>query len=439
MQNKILSNIESLIGNEKPHFLLAVSGGIDSMAMLDCFKKKSNQYIFSVCHVNHNYQENALLMEKLVSDACDSNIKCIVKQISSNNITSNIESQFRDLRYKALEDARKEVGADYIITAHHADDQAETILIKILSSSGLSGLQGIREKNNNVLRPMIDISKEEIVEYANQQSVDYLDDSSNDDISFTRNYLRSKVFPNLRKVKNNIHLPFLDFNSRIKEVNRLIEYTENMLYESESFNKTKNSVQINRDIFLNLPFLIQLRLINKFCYQDKSISKTGVREIKDFFRKNQVGSERKINEVTIAIDQNDIIIFKSLENTIYKEVSAGENISDRDFTFSWDFHNKPNHFADDLNTEFIDASNLNNTLIIRSVKKDDQFLPLGMRGLKKVNKFLKDKKISFYKRNQSLVVCNKEEIVWVAGHQLSDKYKIDQNSKKVAKLNFLRN
>jgi tRNA(Ile)-lysidine synthase len=190
---------------------------------------------------------------------------------------------------------------------------------------------------------------------------------------------------------------------------------------------------------LNLPFLIQLRLINKFCYQDKSISKTGVREIKDFFRKNQVGSERKINKVTIAIDQNDIIIFKSLENTIYKEVSAGENISDKDFTFSWDFHNKPNHFADDLNTEFIDASNLNNTLIIRSVKKDDQFLPLGMSGSKKVNKFLKDKKISFYKRNQSLVVCNKEEIVWVAGYQLSDKYKIDQNSKKVAKLNFLRN
>ena len=190
---------------------------------------------------------------------------------------------------------------------------------------------------------------------------------------------------------------------------------------------------------MNLPLLIQLRLINKFCYQDKSISKTGVREIKDFFRKNQVGSERKINEVTIAIDQNDIIIFKSLENTIYKEVSAGENISDKDFTFSWDFHNKPNHFADDLNTEFIDASNLNNTLIIRSVKKDDQFLPLGMSGSKKVNKFLKDKKISFYKRNQSLVVCNKEEIVWVAGYQLSDKYKIDQNSKKVAKLNFLRN
>ena len=439
MQNKILSNIESLIGNEKPHFLLAVSGGIDSMAMLDCFKKKSNQYIFSVCHVNHNYQENALLMEKLVSDSCGSNIKCIIKQISSSNITSNIESKFRDLRYKALEEARKEINADYIITAHHADDQAETILMKILNSSGFSGLEGIRKKNNNVLRPMIDISKEEIAEYANKQSVDYLDDFSNNDMSFTRNFLRSKVFPNLRKVKNNIHLPFLDFNNRVKEVNELIEYTENMFYESESFNKKKKLVQINRDIFLNLPLLVQLRVITKLCYQENSISKTDVRELKDFFRKNQIGSERKINELTIAIDRNDIIIFESFENTVYKEVLAGENIKDEDFTFSWNFDKKPKHFIGDSSTEFIDASNLSSALVIRSVKKDDQFLPLGMKDSKKVNKFLKDKKISSFKRNQSLVVCNNEEIVWVAGHQLSDKYKINQNSKKIAKLNFLRN
>ena len=251
--------------------------------------------------------------------------------------------------------------------------------------------------------------------------------------------MRSKVFPNLRKVKNNIHLPFLDFNNRVKEVNELIEYTENMFYESESFNKKKKLVQINRDIFLNLPLLVQLRVITKLCYQENSISKTDVRELKDFFRKNQIGSERKINELTIAIDRNDIIIFESFENTVYKEVLAGENIKDEDFTFSWNFDKKPKHFIGDSSTEFIDASNLSSALVIRSVKKDDQFLPLGMKDSKKVNKFLKDKKISSFKRNQSLVVCNNEEIVWVAGHQLSDKYKINQNSKKIAKLNFLRN
>ena len=439
MQNKIKLNLESIIGRQKSHILLAVSGGMDSMVMLDCFKKMSNQYKFSVCHVNHNYQENSMRMEKLVSESCNANIQCIIKKILSSNITSNFESQFRDLRYNALEQARKEINADYIITAHHADDQAETILMKILNSSGFDGLQGIREKNKNVIRPMINISKEEIMEYANKKSVDYLNDSSNNDISFTRNFLRKKVFSNLKKVKNKIHLPFLNFNNRVKEVNELIEYNENILYDSESFKQSKNLVRINRRIFLNLPLLVQLRVINKLCYQGNSISKTDVRELKDFFRKNQIGSERKINESTIAIDTKDIIIFKSFKNTIYKEVSAGENIKDKDFNFSWNFDKKPKHFNSDSNIEFIDASNLNNALIIRSVKKDDQFLPLGMKGSKKVNKFLKDKKISSFKRNQSLVVCNKEEIIWVAGHQLSDKYKINQNSTKFAKLNFLRN
>lgn len=441
MQNKILSNIESQIGNEKPHFLLAISGGVDSMVMLDCFINMSNQYQFSVCHVNHNYQENALLMEKLVSDSCGSNIKCIIKQILSSNITSNIESQFRDLRYEALEEARIEINADYVITAHHADDQAETILMKILNSSGFDGLQGIRAKNNNVLRPMLNISKEEIIEYANMQNIDYLDDSSNDDIAFTRNYLRSEVFPNLKKIKSSIHLPFLNFQKRVDDVNELINYVENTLYNSDSFNQSEKFVRIDRDIFLNLPVLVQLRVINKLCYKEynNSFSKTMIREMNDFFRKNKTGSERKINELTISIDRNDVIIFKSLENEIYKEVSAGENVKDKDFIFSWNFEKKPQHFNNDCNIEFIDASNLNNELIIRSVKEDDQFLPLGMKGSKKVNKFLKDKKVSSLNISQSLVVCNNSEIIWVAGYQLSDKYKIGQNSTKFAKLNFLRN
>jgi tRNA(Ile)-lysidine synthase len=439
MQNKILSNIESIIRNEKPHFILAVSGGIDSMVMLDCFKKLSNKYEFSVCHVNHNYHENASLMEKLVSDSCSQSIKCIIKQISSSAITSNIESQFRDLRYKALEEARKEVGADYIITAHHADDQAETILMKILNSSGFNGLAGVRIKNNNILRPMLNIPKEEILEYANNQIIDYLDDFSNNDISFTRNFLRNKVFPNLKKIKNNIHVPFLDFNNRVQEVNELIEYNENIFYNSKSFKQSKNFIQINKYNFLNLPLLVQLRIISKFFFKENSISKTDIREIKDFFRKNQSGSEKQNNEATIAIDRNNIFIFKSDTNTIYKEVLAGEKIKDEDFTFTWNFDKKPKNFNHTSSTEFIDASNLKDSLIIRSVKKDDQFLPLGMKCSKKVNKFLKDKKISSFKRNQSLVVCNEKEIIWVVGYQLDDKYKINKHSTKFAKLNFLRN
>lgn len=441
MQNKIQLNLKSIIGDKKPHFLLAISGGIDSMVMFDCFKKMSDEYSFSVCHINHNYQDNSLRMEMLVLKSCGDSVDCIIRQISSNDIKSNIESQFRNLRYNTLERVRKKVNADYIVTAHHADDQAETILMKILNSSGFDGLEAIRVKNNNILRPMINISKNEINEYARQEKVEYLNDCSNDNVAFTRNFLRKEVFPSLKKVKKNIHLPFLDFSNRVKEVNELIDFAENTLYDSKSFKKSRNVIQIDREIFTNLPFLVQLRVVNKICYKEKinSFTKTNIREIKDFFIKNEVGSEKKINEIFFTIDRNDIIIFKSLNNNVYKQVAAGKSIENKDFNFSWNFDKKPLRFNNDSNIEYIDASSLKDDLVIRSVNKDDIFLPLGMQGSKKVDKFLKDKKIPSFKRKQSLVVCNSEEIIWVAGYQLSDKYKIEKKSKKFAKLNFLRN
>ena len=313
--------------------------------------------------------------------------------------------------------------------------------MKILNSSGFDGLEAIRVKNNNILRPMINISKNEINEYARQEKVEYLNDCSNDNVAFTRNFLRKEVFPSLKKVKKNIHLPFLDFSNRVKEVNELIDFAENTLYDSKSFKKSRNVIQIDREIFTNLPFLVQLRVVNKICYKEKinSFTKTNIREIKDFFIKNEVGSEKKINEIFFTIDRNDIIIFKSLNNNVYKQVAAGKSIENKDFNFSWNFDKKPLRFNNDSNIEYIDASSLKDDLVIRSVNKDDIFLPLGMQGSKKVDKFLKDKKIPSFKRKQSLVVCNSEEIIWVAGYQLSDKYKIEKKSKKFAKLNFLRN
>ena len=101
------------------------------------------------------------------------------------------------------------------------------------------------------------------------------------------------------------------------------------------------------------------------------------------------------------------------------------------FTFSWNFEEYPKNFSSSTQVEYIDGSKLKNNLVIRSVRDDDSFLPLGMKGNKKVMKFLKDKKLSLINRKQSLVICNDNEIIWVAGHQLSEKYKIKENSVKI--------
>jgi tRNA(Ile)-lysidine synthase len=128
-----------------------------------------------------------------------------------------------------------------------------------------------------------------------------------------------------------------------------------------------------------------------------------------------------------------------MKNDIFINVEAGKEFKGKDFTFSWDFNKAPKTFNNDNEIEFIDASKITDNLVIRSVRDNDNFLPLGMSGNKKVTKFLKDKNLSFLKRKESLVVCNQDEIIWVAGYQLSEKYKIHKNSVKIAKLNFSRN
>ena len=215
MKNKIISRIKSLSHkNDSPHFLLAVSGGIDSMVMLDFFLKNQSNLNFkiSVCHINHNYHSKSLKMSKIVLNYCNkNNIEYFNVVLKKQILNNNIESQLRKKRYNGLEKVRKSIGADYIVTAHHFDDQIETALMRILNSSSLDSIMGIKTLNNIIFRPLIDISKDEINLYATKNKIVYGVDPTNSDISLTRNFLRKKVVPLLEKIKPNLAIPFKDF------------------------------------------------------------------------------------------------------------------------------------------------------------------------------------------------------------------------------------
>ena len=441
MQNRITLNLKTLIDNKKPHFLLAVSGGIDSMVLLNFFQKNHESFTFSVAHINHNYHSDSKKMENLVKNQCDKmNSDLIIENIFLKEVNSNIESNFRKMRYSKLEEIRKRIKADFILTAHHADDQVETILMKILNSSGVEGLQGFRKLNQNIIRPMFNISKREISDYASLNNVKFIDDPTNCDDLFTRNFLRMNVIPQLKKIKNDIHIPFNNFTDRIDEVHDLITFNVQNFCNSDSYIVRKNTIEINKSEFYTLPFLVQLRIISNLCLNAKnSFSKTDIREIKDLFRKNLSGSSKVLNEKTILVDRNSLFIYNDTIDGIFSNVKAGEEFNGVNFSFFWDFNKAPKNFTNDKEVEYIDASKINNNLVIRSVRDSDSFLPLGMNGKKKVKKYLKDRNLSFLKRKESLVVCNEDDIIWVAGYHLSEKYKIHKNSVKIAKLNFFRN
>ena len=411
------------------------------MVLLNFFQKNHESFTFSVAHINHNYHSDSKKMENLVKNQCDKmNSDLIIENIFLKEVNSNIESNFRKMRYSKLEEIRKRIKADFILTAHHADDQVETILMKILNSSGVEGLQGLRKLNQNIIRPMFNISKGEISDYASLNNVKFIDDPTNCDDLFTRNFLRMNVIPQLKKIKNDIHIPFNNFTDRIDEVHDLITFNVQNFCNSDSYIVRKNTIEINKSEFYTLPFLVQLRIISNLCLNAKnSFSKTDIREIKDLFRKNLSGSSKVVNEKTILEDINSLFIYNDTIDGIFSNVKAGEKFNGVNFSFFWDFNKAPKNFTNDKEVEYIDASKINNNLVIRSVRDSDSFLPLGMNGKKKVKKYLKDKNLSFLKRKESLVVCNENDIIWVAGYHLSEKYKIHKNSVKIAKLNFFRN
>ena len=442
MKNKIIDSLKSLDTQKQKHFLLAVSGGIDSMVMLDFFNKNTNLANISVCYVNHNFHSSCKRMGNLVAAYCSSNnIPYFCSSIDSSNITSNVEAQLRKKRYSELFKVCKKVKADYVVTAHHSDDQIETILMKILNASSFSSMRGIRSFNNNIFRPMLNVTKNEILDYAEKNNIVYVADPTNDDTAFTRNFLRKKVIPLLKHIKSNLNIPFQDFQNKTNDMEELLNFTTDEFIKSENIHFSKNIYYLNKKRFLASPFLLKINVIKKILSKKREFyfSKNLLAELSAFFDKEVIGSEKIINNTKILIDRDCILLTDNLEIIpIYREVKPGEIIENNEFLFHWNYDRRPKNFLKDSSFEYVDAEHFNNKLIIRNIASDDTFSPLGLSGSKKVNQYLTDNKVSSIDKKKIIAVCNNKDIVWVAGKQISNNYKLTKKTKLIAKLNFLR-
>ena len=442
MKNKIIQNIQSLKSQKKQHFLLAVSGGIDSMVMLDFFNKNSNLADISVCYVNHHYHSHSKKMGKLVSNYCaDNSIPYIESSINSSHIKNNIEAQFRKKRYFELKKVCKKINADYVVTAHHASDQIETILMKILNSSSFNSMRGIQSLNSNIFRPMLNITKDEIFVYAKKNKVMHISDPTNEDTGLTRNFLRKKVVPLLEKIKPNLYKPFEDFQNKTSDVEDLLKFTTNEFVKSKHMSFSQDIYYINKENFLALPFLLRISIVKKILSEENEFyfSKNLLAELSAFLDKEVIGSEKIINSTKILMDRDCILVTKKLDiMPIYREVKAGEMMENDEFSFSWNYDKKPGNFLKDPTFEYVDAEHFNNKLIVRNISNNDTFSPLGLSGTKKVNQYLTDQKVSAFEKIKTIAICNEKEIVWVAGKQISNNYKLTKNSKLIAKLNFFK-
>ncbi len=400
--------------------VVGVSGGPDSMALLyilNEFKDKMGLKI--VCaHINHNKRKESDEEEKYVSKYCKENdiiFECIkVKKWGDDNF----ENEARSIRYNFFEEVIENYGAKYLMTAHHADDLIETILMRIVRGSTLKGYSGfskiVNKGNYKIIRPLITLTKDEIIDFDNKNNIKYYIDSTNNEDIHTRNRYRHVILPFLKKENPNVHKKFIKFSETLLENSNYIDEQANKV-----FNKVFQNGVIDIDKFKSLEKVIQTKIIYNILeriYGDDLliIRDAHVDLIFDLINSNKSNS--------IVHLPNNVIIIKS-----YGEISFSydDDVND-EYEIEIDtLVNLPSGKIIEVVADSYDTSNntirLNSNevklpLYVRNRRQGDKIEVKGLNGTKKVNDIFIDEKIKTSERDIWPIVLDAEnKIVWIPG------------------------
>ena len=418
--------------------LLAVSGGVDSMVMLHLFHRL--HFNISVAHCNFNLRGNASEEdEKLCERICKTldvpfyHQKFETKMVAEENGIS-IQMAARELRYAWFDELTEKNKIDLVATAHHSNDQSETILLNLISGKGVGSLRGIPSKTKKVVRPLLSFSKEEILAYATEKNIKWREDESNASTDYQRNYIRHKILPDLQELNPSIHENLVRLGNRIEEMNFLVEeYSKSIL--EPCIQKHRDFVEINFSSFIHHPsknYLIWLAL-KEFGFEGNSIDDINA-------ALHEPGKTFYSNQFILRIDRASFIIEKINSNFAFEAMipssSQKINLPGGELLIQPTSNFEFSESAIEENTAFIDASLLQFPLGVRTWKNGDSFFPLGMNQKKKLSDYFIDKKMSIHQKNKKLLLMNGEDIVWILGDRLDHRYRITTNTTSVLKMKW---
>lgn len=443
IEEKVINFIAryGLIG-QKENLLIAFSGGPDSVFALHFFYKfrKKFRCNISAVHFNHNLRGNESKEDENFAIAqckklrVDLNIiQLDVKAFAKKNKLS-LEEAARILRYNELSKFAKRNSIDKIITAHNLNDNTETILMNLFSGTGISGLSGIPIKRENIIRPLLCLTKKEVLQYLNHNKINYRIDSSNLENDFKRNFIRNKILPLIEEINPSFDDALFrssqNFLKQKEFENKSIEYL------IQNFSKQiKNGYELSLDllkIYGEIPGeFLKFFLKKYFNYQ---------LEHKDYIKINKLAFNQKGKSIALknylkVIKESDTLVFtkKIIDNIEAVEIKIGESKKISGKTIKIESTTKSEKLSPN-NYELIAADNLDDTFIIRNWKIGDKFKPLGMKKEKNVSDFLTDLKIPAAIKKEQLVMINRNQIIWIVGLRISDDVKITSETKKVIKL-----
>jgi tRNA(Ile)-lysidine synthase len=361
-----------------------------------------------------------------------------VKKYSEDNKLS-VEEAGRILRYKALDAIAVREGFNKIATAHNSNDNEETILLNLFKGAGLHGITGIPVIRGNIIRPMLCLSKAEVLEYLSFYNIKYITDSSNEGCDFMRNKLRNIIIPLIRKEINpSLDKALLNFALINSDINRYILADITKLAESVvSFGS--NVLYLNKSELQKVTPSLTTALV-KFALDKHFKCDFSYSDYLSVYRliDKKAGKIAEIsNNFTAINDRQNIIVFKNSNEWDFPEqsITLGTKIDVFGKTLEIIPVDKEEvKFLKDKKIEYISGDNINSIFTVRLWKSGDYFYPAGLNKKKLLSDFFTDIKLSAFEKKIQTVVENNGRIVWVTGQRIDDSVKIDNNTKKVVKL-----
>jgi tRNA(Ile)-lysidine synthase len=422
LEEKFKANLDRLGVPKGELVLIAVSGGVDSMVLLNLAKRAGLKPM--AAHANFKLRDvESEADEAFVKAGCEAlNIPVFTKTLSLKGLSSDIQGRARKLRYHWFSELTEENSIPLIFTAHHLDDRLETFFINFLRGTGLKGLKSIPERNIRVHRPLLSFRKKELTAYAKEKRIEWRDDSSNEKDVYLRNRIRQQVIPVLENLDE----------KAVELAGRSLEF----LAEADTYFKRaagKFISKLETDGFVckiyddDWDSLFDNPPLHKYVFEELGFEPGQLEQLENL--KTSESGRKVIGKRFTAFRDRGAYLLKvnSVETVTSVLVENGDSGEIEDpISMIWQRAKFPKEFKPNSNEAWLMAEKLRFPLELRLWSNGDKFVPFGMKGSKKVSDFLIDAKISIPEKERTYVLVSEGEICWLIGHRIDGRYKLNK-------------